>query len=463
MIRLRSLGAAVVLAGLGAWAVPSGVAFTLQDALARTDQTSVVRSAATAVAAAQSSLQRLEYRGDFSLSAGPQARATTEFVEPFPEQTEITGTFSAKVPVGLSESSQLQVKQARAALQNAQERLARAKGSAYESVYALYLAAWLNQEEQGVIDAELAAARAYSAALDEQFQAGKISLVDLKAAEDDLRKKEAAASKGKLGHRLSWLRLATALGLPYAAETPNLNPDPAIERSLELPRPPELVSWALERDVDLRALENDVNAVEDQVELLKRPDLSSAVQLSGGIADHSFSLSYSFDQPQLAASYTVPFYSNGTIPGSNSGNLSNTWNVGFSVSLALAAGKGRTLETESLGVTQEQYSAKLDDLRGSLELDIRSRYQEWLTSVEEVGQAKTGVTRAETNKTIVESRQKLGLASDYEVLQVQASLLRARFAVLAAQSTARVRFLGAANAAGYLENVIERFENGGTQ
>lgn len=463
MIRLRSGRGALLLAVLGTWAITHGFGFGLQDALARADESPAVRSAAAAVAAAHSNLDRLEYAGDFSLSGGPQAKATTEFTEQFPEQTVVSGTLSAKLPLGLSNSTKLQVKQARAALETAQQRLAQTKDLAYEAVYALYMTVWLTQEEQRVIASELEAARAYSAALEEQFQSGKISLVDLRSAEDDLRRSEAAASKGKLDHRLSWLRLATALGLPFTPETPNLSPDPQVDKTVELPKPPELVSWALERDIDLQSVKNEITGVEDRLSLLRQPDLSSTLQLSGGVADHSFSLSYTFDQPQLAASYAIPFYSQGTIPGSNSANLTSTWNVGMAFSLSLALGKGSELETESLRIEQEQNGERLAELRGSLQLDIRSRYQEWLTSVEEVGQAQAALARAETNRTIVESRRNLGLASDYEVLQVQALSERARFAVSAAQSTARVKFLAAANAAGYLGNVLEGFEKGGTQ
>lgn len=463
MIRLRSLAAAGLFAAATTAAAADGGTLTLRQALDRIEETSVVKSAQTAVAAASATVRRLDYAGDVSLSAGPQAKATTEFAMPFPEQTEINATVAAKVPVGLSDSAKLQVTQARSLLDTAKERLAAARDVAYESVYASYVAAWLTQEEQRVIGSELAAARAYAAALEEQFRAGKVSLVDLKTADEDLQEKETAASKGALARRLSWLRLSTALALPYTAETPELEPDPAIESPLDLPPPPELVAWALARDADLRSLERELTGVDGQLALLARPDLSSAVQLSGGIAEHVFSLSYTFDQPLLGASYTIPFYTHGSIPGNNSQNLQNTWNVGVSVSVALGAGKGRELETESLRIAREQSSGRFDDRRSALQLDIRARYQQWLTSRDEIAQAKTAVTRAETNRAIVDSRRKLGLASDFEVLQATASLERARFAVLEAQTTARVAFLAAANSAGYLREVIDRFEKGGTE
>ena len=462
-MNLRSLRKALLFVGLTMGTVVQAFPYTLQDALARVGQTSVAHSARIAVDSARANLQKFEYAGDFTVSAAPQAKATTEYVVPFPEQTEIYGILAARLPVGLSDSAKLQVKIARATLETAQARLSQVMDSAYESVYGLYMQAWLTQEEQGVLKAELEAAQAYFTALEEQFRAGKVSLVDLTAAEEDLQNKEASASRGELSRRLSWLRLSTALGLPITTETPHLEADPMLSQSPSLPKPPELISSAFEQDVDLRDLSAVMTGIEEQMALLKRLDLSSSVQLSGGIADHSVSLSYSFDQPQLSASYTIPFYSMGTIPGNNSGSLTDTWNVGFSVSISLSGGKSTELETAALQTLREQDTARLDDRRNSLQLDIRSQYQEWLTSIEEVSRSQKVVTRIERNKAIVESRHKLGLASRYELLQADALLERAKFNVLAAESTLRVRFLGVANSAGYLQRVIQGFENGGNQ
>jgi hypothetical protein len=55
------------------------------------------------------------------------------------------------------------------------------------------------------------------------------------------------------------------------------------------------------------------------------------------------------------------------------------------------------------------------------------------------------------------------MVSDFELLQADSLLERARFSVLSAQAAARMKFLGAANSAGYLQKVIQVFEDGGAK
>lgn len=441
----------------------AGFGFSLQDALERIDETLTVRTAQVALDGAEAALRKISYAGNFSLTAAPQAKLTTEFMQPFPEQTVVSGTVTGKVPVGLSEAQKLQLSQAEAAVRTARERLSQAREAAHESIYGLYMQAWLAQEEQKVFAEELAAARAYTAALQEQFRAGKVSFIDLTTADEDLRNRESAAAKGGLDRRLSWLKLMTAIALPYSPDTPTLEPDPALFNHLDLPKPPELATWALKRDADLQTLTTEVVGTEQLIALLGQPDVSTSVQLLGGVSDHGFSLSYTFDQPQIGASYTIPFYTNGTIPGSNSSNLTDTWNVGIGFSLSFSGGKGNTLEIDALKAQLDQGNLRLEERRSALQLDVRSRYQEWITSTENITLTEGVVKRAEANGKIVDSRRSLGLASDYELLQSQAFIARARYTLEAARSEARQRFLAAANSAGYLSKVIDSFQNGGKQ
>ncbi len=452
----------LLLAFIAGGSIPA-FAFGLQDALDRIDSTTAVHAAQSALEAAQANLHKLSFAGDPSLTASPQAKATTEFAAPFPEQTLVSATIAARVPMGLSEVQKLQVAQAEAAVQTAREQLTQVRSAAYETIYGLYMQAWLAQREQEVLKAELAAARGYSTAIEEQFRSGKVSFIDLTSADDDLRNREAASAHGGLEQRLSWLRLTTAIGLPYAPDTPKLEPDPAFTASLDLPKPPELVDWALDRDVALRMLVSDIDGTNRQVALLERPNLSSSLQLLGEVSNHNFSLSYTFDQPQLGASYTIPIYANGTIPGSNSNNLTDTWAVGVGFSLAFSTGKSNSLETAGLKAQLSQQEVRLEERRSSLQLDVRARYQEWLTSKKSVALANGALDRAKMNKTIVDSRRSLGLASDYELLQSTAFTARAEYALEAARSTARMKFLAAANSAGYLSKVIDSFENGGKE
>jgi outer membrane protein TolC len=435
-------------------------ALPLKDVLNRIDQTSGVRSAELAVDEARTNLNRLGFAGDFSLAIAPQAKATTEFVAAFPEQTDIGATITAKIPVGLSDSAQLQLRQAAENLRTAEQKLVQARDNAYVEVYGLFVQAWLVQREQEVLQAELEGARTYAAALESQFQAGKVSLVELTTANDDLRRKETASTQGELSRRLTWLKLADQVQLPFTPDTPNLDLDPASKVLRDLPLPPELINRAVVGNPDLNAIRSGMDGIEAQIAILGRPDLTTTLQVFGGAADHSVSLAYLIQQPQLSAAYSFPLYSSGSIPGNNAANLSDTWNIGVGFSLSFGGAKGNSLESATLQVQRAQDAQKLDLLRRSLELEIRSRYQEWLAATQETRQARDGLSRAEKNSAIVTSRRTLGLASDYEVPQATALLKRAEFSLLAAESAERIKLLSAANIAGYLTSVVPEIKKG---
>ena len=439
---------------------PAVTSLSLKDVLARLDETYAVRSARLSVDRAEKELERLRFSGDPTVSLDPQVKATTRVGESFAEEVALSGTASAKLPLGLSEIEKERARAAADALTAARDRLAQARGEAFLEAYGLYQAAWLAREEQGVLTAELGAARAYTEALRERFQIGDVSLTDLSEAEEDLQRREEAVLEGGLKLRLSWLEMAYTFGFDLTPETPELNPETRSPETAELPNPPVLAAWAFDHDPELKVLNNGIAQIDDTLARLGKTDLSVSLKGFGGISDHSASLTYTFQEPQLSASYSFPIYSIGEVPTSGSGTSEDTWNIGLSVGLSFTNGRADSLEGESLALTRELEMAKIEARQQSLELGIRSQYQQWLKAAQSLEQARRNLERVEQNRKILDSKRSLGLVNDYDILAAAALGVRAHWTVRAAEIEEKVQRMRAADSAAYLAEIVEGMDRG---
>jgi outer membrane protein TolC len=435
---------------------PAVASISLRDVLARTSETYEVQSARLTVDRAEKELERVRFVGDPSASLDPQVKAITRVGESFAEEVALSATASAKLPLGLSQIEKEKVQAASDAFAMARDRLAQAEAEAFLKAYQLYQATWLVQEEQNVLKAELDAALAYTAALRERFQVGDVSLTELSEAEEDLQRREEAVLEGGLKHRLSWLEIAYTYDFVLTPETPVLEAVTEYSGLSELPNPPSLAAWAFDHDPELNALNTGITQIDDTLARLGKVDLSVSLKGFGGVFDHSASLTYTFQEPQLSASYSFPIYSFGEVPTSGSGTSEDTWNVGFSVGLSYINGRADTLEIASLALERELEAAKVEARKQSLELKIRGQYQQWLKAVQSQEQARRNMERVEQNRKILDSKRSLGLVNDYDILEADALRERARWSVVAADIEERIQRMSAAMSASYLTEIVER-------
>ena len=433
----------------------SAVSISFPDLLERIDETYEVRSARLAAARAEKELEKVRFAGNPSVSLDPQIKATTRVDESFAEEVALSATAAARFPLGLSEIEKERVRVAADALSFAREVLARARGEGFVKAYRLYQATWLAQEEQKVLAAELNAASAYTAALRQRFQIGDISLTELSEAEEDLQRAEEAVLEGSLKLRLSWLEIAYTFGFDLTPETPVLEAENGYSGLAELPNPPALAAWAFERDPELMALQTGIARIDDTLSRLEKADLSVSLKGFGGISDHSASLTYTFQEPQIAAAYSFPVYSIGVVPTSGSGTSEDTWNLGLSIGLAYTGGRADSLETASLAVQREMEAAKVEARKQTLQLSIRSQYQQWLKAAQSREQSRRNLERFEQNRKILDSKRSLGLVNDYDILEAAALSDRARWNVMAADIEERVQRMETALSAAYLAEIVD--------
>jgi outer membrane protein TolC len=91
-----------------------------------------------------------------------------------------------------------------------------------------------------------------------------------------------------------------------------------------------------------------------------------------------------------------------------------------------------------------------------VDLEIRSKYQQWLKAQDSLKQTERSLQRAKVNLEIVTTRQAIGSAQPYEGKTAEALLQRAEWNVLSATVEQEKARLAAADAAAYLYEIETR-------
>ncbi len=455
-MKANAIATALLLVLATVLPIASAHPLTFDDVAARLGETPEVKLAQVAVDAAARQLALLSHPGDPSLSLEPAVKALTPVDEEdgdFAEQVDITASVSLKLPLGLSDAERERRAEAAEELRLAESALARARESAWVRLLGLYQTAWLAQEEQEVLAAELAAAKAYDDAQRQRFARGEVALVELNRDEEDLREAEEAALRGALERRLAWLEVAFGVGLPIEADNPVLAKPTLPQPRSELPKPPDLVKWASENGQELLEQRAAIAQARASADRLAKTDLTLSARAYVASSDHSASLSYAFTKPEIAAGYTFPLSTIGEI-ADKSGSI-ETWSIGLGVSLGWQSGRADRLSADVAAAGRAQSEARLAAALASLELAVRSRYLQWLKAGDSLAQARRSLERALASQAIVDTRLRLGQASEFERLQAEAEVARARWALLRAEVEQQAAMTNTAEAASFVGQMFE--------
>ncbi len=430
------------------------VGLSLADVLGKIDQTFEVRAALLAVESMEHQIAELRYPGDVAVTVQPSATASTPEGGPFAETVDLSGSVSVNVPVGLSDSREQALLDASIRLELTKVELEGARANAFIRLYSLYQDAWLAQQEMQVLTLENEADRLRYDLQKKLFESGEIALTDLSRAEEDFIQAQSALLQGGLNGRLAWFELSSAIGLSRSDET-------RLEESLDsfglLVKPPFLSSWAGENDPAVLYQKDRVRQIEESMAELNRVDISSTFKATLNAFSHSASLSLNMDSPSLSGSYSFPLYTFGDT-SSSSGSGAGTWNLGFQMSLSYSSSKGDNLEAASLLVDLERETVRLETLLESVDLEIRSKYQQYLLSEDSVDQAERNLEITLENRKIVLERKDLGLVLEDEVIEAESQVARARWQVMSAKVKREKAEMAAAQAAFYFAQYLSKGE-----
>lgn len=441
--------AVTLVAAIGVVAPSLARGLSVADVLARVDSSYEVRIARSAVDAAATTLASLAYPGSVAVSVDPGVRATTPLGGSFAQQIDLTGAVSLRVPLGLTEAAKDKVDAARLTLAVAEADLHAARSSVYSGLYSLYQEAWLARAELDVLDLEVQSAKLGAESAEGRYEAGEISLAELKRAEDDLWKAQDALLTGGLEQRLSWLSLLYASG---QEKQPADALDPAIPEATSLPDVTELVDWSQRRLASVIEQRARVEAAARSLRELRTLPFDLDARITGSFQSHTAAVSYATDTPQITATYSFPIYTLGSTGGASPSTL--TWSLGLTAGVSFDVGRADRLAADALGAGLRRETQRLDSLLRTTELGIRSRYQQWIKAKEGVQQAQRTLDRAREAQRIVDTKIEMGQASPSDQLLAQAAVGRAQWTVSRARVSAEEARLAAAQAAGYLDEMV---------
>ncbi len=403
-------------------AVESTFALTFNDLALTLGKTFEVQNAELQKENAQKTIELYKNPADISFSLNPGVNLLTETDGAFPGETNFKGSFSVKIPVGLSAEEKEKLNFAIDALIYSSDTLDSTKRKTFASFYTLYQEAWLLQEEESVLHAELAAAESKADNLQSLYKEGTLALTTLTIAQEELRLKQEEYSQELTKQKIAWYELSFT--------TNSLIREDVLERfelSMDkVPSPPELTVTAFENDPDLKAQKRKIEQLMKTVSRLTTQNFSMSIKPYLGIEDHSVSLEYSNANPVLSAVYSFPVYTIGELP--SQGNISNsTWNTGITFSISYNTGNTDKWNSSILTTNIQQESARLDYMQNLLSLKIRSEYQQYLKSLDLLEQSKRDLERIMENKKIIETKTALGQTSEYERKESDANILRAEW------------------------------------
>ena len=387
-------------------------------------------------------LAAVSYAGDISVSLDPALRASTAVGAAFPGAVDLSGVLAARIPIGLTPAAQAKVETARSALAVAQAALEAARAAAYANIHDLYRDASLARAEIDVLETEAEAARANAEVARSRYEAGEIPLTELKKVEDDLSRAQDALLQGGLAQRLSWLELVYATG---EEKQPGEPADASAPPLGELPAVTELVDWSASHVQSVIEQRARVDAVEQALRGLRALPADFDARLTGSYLSHTATLTVDTASRALGATYSFPVVSGSNAP--------STWSIGLSAGVSLNSGGADRLARAALEADLAREKERLAALLRTVELGIRSRYQQWIRAKDGVEQAQRSLERASEAAAIVEARIELGQAAAADRLLAGAAVDRARWNLDKAYLTAEGARIAAALSAGYLAEI----------
>ena len=412
------------------------------------DKTYDVEYALLEVERLEREIVALTHPEDYNFALSPTVKANTREDEAFWEEIELSGSASVKIPLGLSDIEKEKLNFSINSLKLAEAAVETARQKAFIKLYNLYQSAWLLQEEEAILQLEVEAAENYSEILQQRFKAGSVSLITLAAADETLQERHDDYSQNILKQRLSWYELMFTSNLDMQREPLEKN-----ELEMEdLPRPSELYGWIEENHplVDIEKVK--LEQLKETIQRMKKPDLDISIKPFINYDDHSASVNYSFSDPEITTAYSFPVHTFGEIPPSG-GNSVPTWNTGVTVSIALGSNRSDNLTTEALELGLKNAEAKLDFLIDSLNLELRSSYQQLIRNQGALDQAERNLIRSTENHKIMETKKELGQASEFELLESESLVARAEWKIEAARVDTEKSWLTVLESAAWFEEV----------
>lgn len=430
-----------------------------ESIISRIDTSYDVRTAIIELEQSRGTVDELSHPGDIVFSLDPSVKVVTQEGESIGGEVQVTGSASARIPVSLSAAAKERLAFSTADVKAREVALDAARIKTYISIFSLYQNIWLLQQEEILLGSELKAAELAYRSASERYALGSVTLKVLDDAGSTLEDKKEELLQNTLNQRISWFQLVSIAGVeeePVSLAAISL-------KTGELPKPAELYDWVNSRHPLLIAEREKMRQMEVTASRLEKADFDLGFKAFYNSAGNTVtaSVGYDFVTPVLTPSIGFPVYTFGEIP-SSSGGIS-TWNLGMTLNLSLGTGKSDRLTVNDLMLEMEKSRLKIDYLTESVNLVLRTAYQQHLKNISALDEARRNLSVSNESRKIVTVRRELNQASDLDVLVADSAVKRSQWKIDAARINVEKSWLTLLNSALKLnpeELVIIGGENG---
>ncbi|AWN23391.1 transporter [Deinococcus irradiatisoli] len=407
------------------------------------------RSAEERYKAAEFNLQAARARAGLNLTVGAEANAGKV---PLDGDWKAAATVSAQLsaavlPWGSANDS---VRSAERALTQAALDLQDSRQSLILSAVQQYLAARLAAEQASLSAAQAELARRQLDIAEQQRGANLLSAENLLERQGNLENAEAGLQDAGASQELSARQLLSDLGVDISLGVNLVLPSAPVVPGAPAPLD-TLLERALQSRSEVQKAALQLAEARDTLQGAQRdrfPDLSASVSYgelgsATGTAGRTLGGSLNFKTGVVGASVSLPTSTSSTpIPTALALGLSGSVNVFGGAQNAAIAGARSSLSSAELA---------LQSARTSVDLDVRRKYNDALSSLRLVQVQQTALQRAQTALASATARQVAGLATALDVQAAQVNLQSAQVKLGQAVNTAYLARLQLDNAAAQLD------------
>lgn len=404
-----------------------------------------IRSSQMTIDKLEKEVQESKNPGDLEVTLSPSLKAVNPEDSSFVDDIEYTGTVSIVIPLGLSKIEREKLRFASNDLTSTRLNSDKIQFTTFIKLYGLYKNLWLIQAEEKIIQLELDAATEYSDVLNNRFKSGTTTLLNLNNSIEDKQEVETSLYENQLDQRIAMYELMFTIGTL-------IEPEPLEQVDIkisDLPNAKELYNWMIMNDPLIKIEKVNLSEILITRDRLNDSDIDMSIKpfYNSPGNDFSSSINYNLTTKNLTPSITM-----------NVGNDSDTWSTGLTMNISLGSNKSDLLETETLSIEYQIAEAKLNLLIETLNLDLKKSYQKYLQNRELVLQAEGYYNNAKVGNELVLTKMELGQLSQYELLESNANLLRAKWKVDSAVKEYQLSWLSVLENSSWFNNIDIKYE-----
>jgi outer membrane protein len=280
--------------------------------------------------------------------------------------------------------------------------LARDKAELIYSIKNAYWSYYKAAEFKKVIDEVVEQMKSHLRDVQNMFMQGVVTKNEVLRVEVQLSNAEVTQIEARNNVQLAMLNLDNTVGLPLTTAIELASSVQKSARSYD--EPPRLVTQALDRRPEVKAMDLRVKAGESGVSLAR----------SGWWPQIALVGNYYYSRPNQRYVPVVDAFK-------------NTWDVSLNVSLDIW-NWGTTLHQTTQAQAQlAQARDALSQLKDGISLEVTQSYLTFRESEERITVAEKGVGQAEENARITDEKFKSGLVLNSDVLDAEVALLQAKW------------------------------------